>query len=142
AIHSIKGGAGAFGVDEVSALAHAMESLLDDVRSGARPTAEMSAALFAGVDHLRRALEARRDGHPVDAGVHAPVIERIVAARAAKPAEPAWRVRFAPHAHLMRSGNDPLRMLRQLHALGATDVVADVSRVPPLAELDPTAIHL
>ncbi len=159
AIHSIKGGAGAFGVDEITGLAHVMENLLDDVRSGTPPTAEISACLLVGVDHLRRALDARRNGHPVDPAVHAPVIANIVAVRggasghakasapapaaatAAAPSAP-WRVRFAPHAGIMRGGNDPLRLMRQMIALGAAEVIADVSRVPELAKLDPTEIHL
>ncbi len=159
AIHSIKGGAGAFGVDEITGLAHAMENLLDDVRSGTPPTAEISACLLVGVDHLRRALDARRNGHPVDPAVHAPVIANIVEVRGrasghAKAAAPApaaatapaasapWRVRFAPHPGIMRGGNDPLRLMRQMIAIGAEEVVADVSRVPELVKLDPTEIHL
>ncbi|HEY0250215.1 MAG TPA: Hpt domain-containing protein, partial [Kofleriaceae bacterium] len=78
AIHSIKGGAGAFGVDEITGLAHVMENLLDDVRSGTQPTPEIATCLLVGVDHLRRALDSRRNGKPVDPVVHAPVIAQIV----------------------------------------------------------------
>jgi len=153
AIHSIKGGAGAFGIDEVTGLAHVMENLLDDVRSGTPATPEMSAALLSGVDHLRRSLDARQAGRSVDVTEHAPVIARLVAARGAPAAVvtrtteapaagDAWRIRFSPHPHMMRSGNDPLRILAHLATLGVTVVAADTSRVPPLAELDLSACRL
>lgn len=160
AIHSIKGGSGAFGIDEVTGLAHVMENLLDDIRSGRACTAEMSAALLSGVDHLRRSLDARQARRPVDTAGHAPVIARIVAARGAPsapgapkpapapvaaPAAPAaetWRIRFAPHAHLMRSGNDPVRILDHLASFGASVETVDRSKLPPLGELDPTACYL
>lgn len=154
AIHSIKGGAGAFGVTEVSDLAHVMENLLDDIRSGLPATAEMVAGLLVGVDALRRALHDHQQGNAIDSAAHAPIITRLAAARSREapgvPPMPVvaelegapWRVAFIPHAGLMRSGNDPLRMLRQLADLGGVVLSADTSRVPSLDDLDPTAIHL
>lgn len=145
AIHSIKGGAGAFGVDEVSALAHVMENLLDDVRNGTRPSPEMTAALLAGVDQLRRGLVGRQQGKPVHADELAPIVARLVASRSsavAAPPEPDWRIAFAPHPAMMRTGNDPLAILRQLARLGGAVESVDVSRVPALADLDPAEIHL
>ena len=152
AIHSIKGGAGAFGVTEVTELAHVMENLLDEIRSGRAATREITAALLQGVDTLRVALVARRRGKPVDPASHAPIVAQLVALRggpvAAAPTATAqtssapWRIAFTPHAHMMRAGNDPLRMLRELAALGGTVIATDLSRLPPLAQLDPTAIYL
>ena len=155
AIHSIKGGAGAFGVDEVSGLAHVMENLLDDIRNGTPTTAEMTAALLAGVDHLRRALDGRQHNKPVDPATHAPLIARLVASRdatpiaappppvpAPPPAIAAWRIHFSPYPHLMRTGNDPLRIVQQIARLGGAVTSVDLSRLPPLAELDPTALFL
>ncbi|MFT3694122.1 MAG: chemotaxis protein CheA [Kofleriaceae bacterium] len=159
AIHSIKGGAGAFGVDEITGLAHVMENLLDDVRSGLAPTPDIATCLLVGVDFLRKALDARRGGRPVDPVVHAPVIAQIVEVRehakgapavaapvaiqAAAPTPTApWTVSFAPHRGIMRSGNDPLRIMRQLVELGATEIVADVSKVPAIDQLDPTEMFI
>jgi len=158
AIHSIKGGAGAFGVDEITELAHVMENLLDDVRSGAAATTEMCAALLAGVDELRASLRDRQDGRPPRPNAHGAICARLVATRgprgaapvhgaspapgAAEPATAAsWEIEFAPHPGLMLGGNDPLRIVRELVELGA-EVVADTTRLPPLAALDPTEVHL
>jgi two-component system chemotaxis sensor kinase CheA len=155
AIHSIKGGAGAFGVDEVSELAHVMENLLDDVRAGVTATPEMCDALLSGVDELRASLRDRQDGRPTQAGAHRAICARLIASRgaasapAARPTEAAapaasaatWLVEFTPHPGLMLSGNDPLRIVRELVELGA-EVIADTSRLPAFGLLDPTELHL
>lgn len=160
AIHSIKGGAGAFGIDEITELAHTMENLLDDIRSGTAITADGTSALLEGVDELRQALVARQQGRRAATTAHAAVCARLVAARAAAraqvavapvaaapvtaPAESAapWLITFAPHADLMKTGNDPLRLLRQLATLGSTLLHTHLDRLPPLAELDAADIHL
>jgi two-component system chemotaxis sensor kinase CheA len=153
AIHSIKGGAGAFGVDEIGELAHVMENLLDELRRGVRPTPEIRAVLLRGVDQLRRALVDRKAGRAHAPGAHADVCAAIaatlggaaapvVAAPVAAAAGAPWRVEFAPYPGLARTGNDALPILRELVALGATDVVADLSRLPALELLDPTEVFL
>ena len=37
AVHSVKGGAGAFGLDDLVRFAHVFETLLDEIRSGRKP---------------------------------------------------------------------------------------------------------
>src|SRR5882757_7353897 len=68
AAHSIKGGAGTFGFSEVGALAHDMETLLDQIRAGTRlPAPDTMALLLEGVDALRELLVARREGRAIAA---------------------------------------------------------------------------
>jgi two-component system chemotaxis sensor kinase CheA len=156
AIHSIKGGAGAFGVDEVTELAHVMENLLDDLRSGRSPTPEICAALLAGVDELRATLRAPQEGRQLRHAAHEAICARVVASRGTGPAAPgsppapapapaadaaAWIVEFTPYPRLMQNGNDPLRLVRELVELGG-EVTADTSRLPALEVLDPTEIHV
>jgi len=156
-IHSIKGGAGAFGVHEVTELAHVMENVLDDVRAGARPSAEIRAALLAGVDELRATLHAAPEARALRVAAHSAICARLVAACAttgpsrgvgaaaqpvaAAPPAAAWSVSFAPHPTLMQHGNDPLRIVRELVELGG-EVVADTSLLPALDQLDPTEMYL
>jgi two-component system chemotaxis sensor kinase CheA len=56
-----------------------------------------------------------------------------------------WRIRFRPLPHLLRTGNDPLRMFRELARHG-TLVVKQVQPLqqpgPVFADLDPTAAML
>src|SRR4051794_27712829 len=88
AAHSIKGGAGTFGFAEVGALAHDMETLLDQIRSGTRPpTADLMALLLEGVDALRDALAARREGRAVAADAQAALRKRLQA-MSASPVAP------------------------------------------------------
>ena len=57
AAHTVKGNAAAMGFDEASSLAHALEDLLDEVRSGDLDvTAERMDLLFEGVDGLESLL--------------------------------------------------------------------------------------
>ncbi len=68
AAHSIKGGAGTFGLTAISDFTHRMETLLDRLRGGEQAvTAEAVNALLAGVDCLRGMLEAIQAGREVDA---------------------------------------------------------------------------
>ena len=63
AIHSIKGAAGFLGLENISALSHALESLLMRLRDGEfdfRPA--MADPLLRGIDALRRMLNALPDG--------------------------------------------------------------------------------
>jgi two-component system chemotaxis sensor kinase CheA len=54
-------------------------------------------------------------------------------------AEPVvgWHIRFIPGVQMMEHGNDPLRMIHELAALGTLVTRVDAGKVPTLAELDP-----
>ena len=61
-VHSIKGGAGAFGLDRLIEFAHAFENVLDDLRSGKlQIDANITALLFSASDHLSDLVGAARD---------------------------------------------------------------------------------
>ena len=168
AAHSIKGGSGTFGFTEVADFTHVMETLLDEMRDGRRQvTAEATEALLKSVDVLREMLVASRDGGVLDdvrvKDQHT-ALERILSGeadsqpgeraadaspRAGPTAEPVgWRIVFRPHAHLMRTGNDPLRIIRELASLGPLRADCDLSELPSLAEIEPEdsflswALHL
>jgi two-component system, chemotaxis family, sensor kinase CheA len=153
AAHSIKGGAGTFGFSAIADFTHAVETLLDEMRSGRRTVSQEGAdLLLQSVDAIRNLLTAARDGTDAD-------VQAIAAIRAAlehmlhrgagvtaatAPARPApaaagagsghWRIRFTPKPELFRSGNDPLRILRELQALGEMRTECETSRLPPLID--------
>jgi len=61
-VHSIKGGAGAFGLDRLIKFAHAFENVLDDLRSDKIGVdATITALMFSGFDHLSDLVDAARD---------------------------------------------------------------------------------
>ncbi|MFN7359228.1 chemotaxis protein CheA [Brevundimonas sp.] len=68
AVHSIKGGAGAFGLDELVRFAHVFETLLDEIRAGTKPADDPTVkTLLRAADLLSDHVSAARgDGERVD----------------------------------------------------------------------------
>ncbi len=78
AVHSIKGGAGAFGLDDLVAFAHIFETALDGVRSGSIPVDDDVLKLFFQcgdvlADHVR----AARDEEALDPDRYAGVLSAL-----------------------------------------------------------------
>lgn len=166
AAHSIKGGSGTFGFMHISEFTHVMETLLDEMRDGRRDaTADAVNVLLQAVDVLRELLTVARDGGQVDdARVKAQhqALQRILAnetvaihadeASTTKGAEiegaeptpeiSGWKIVFRPHPHLMRTGNDPLRIIRELGTLGPLAVECDLSQLPAFEQLEPEDCYL
>ncbi|NJK87996.1 MAG: STAS domain-containing protein [Myxococcales bacterium] len=159
AAHSIKGGAGTFGQQPIVDLTHLAETILDDLRNrDAAPSKEVSRVLLETVDELGTMASALRGGgtcQPASAVVTARLrglitspYEGVPKRSSGKPSDnvteaPArsLKIHFSPHETMMRSGNDPLAILRELARLGTLRGTCDASRVPVLGELDPTQIH-
>ncbi len=162
AAHSIKGGAGTFGFSDISGFTHTMETLLDEMRDGRREiTTDAVDVLLKSVDVLRDMLTAAQDGGEVDQanvdtqsaelkrvldsrpGQEAPTAggdgdgEKATVAEAAAAPVIGWHVVFRPHAHLMRTGNDPLRLLKEFRDLGETSVSCDIGGIPEFHEYEP-----
>ncbi|SFA74902.1 two-component system, chemotaxis family, sensor kinase CheA [Poseidonocella pacifica] len=67
AVHSIKGGAGAFKLDELVHFAHTFETVLDEVRNGKLlPDSDVMGVFFRANDRLVDLVNAARDEEPVD----------------------------------------------------------------------------
>lgn len=67
AVHSIKGGAGAFGLDDLVSFAHVFETTLDCVRSNKlEPTQDVLKVMLKSADVLADLTNAARDGGSVD----------------------------------------------------------------------------
>ena len=48
---------------------------------------------------------------------------------------PAWIIEFKPEPQVLMTGNEPIRLFRELDDLGSLEVEADTSRLPELAHL-------
>lgn len=158
AAHSIKGGSATFGFTKVAELTHVLETLLDELRSGKRPlTSDAVDAMLGSVDILRGLLKAAElDAPPADDG--AAVVAQLnavltgkatiavgksPAAAAPKPKAPdKFDIVFAPKASMFMSGNDPLRIVRELAELGTLQTTCDLSDLPAFADLDPSLSYL
>ncbi|MCH4150996.1 MAG: chemotaxis protein CheA [Sphingobium sp.] len=192
AVHSIKGGAGAFGHNALLTFAHAFENVLERVRGGEiAATAALGQQLLTAfdtlADHVAAAMgkgDIPQDG-PALAGLNALLEggapEEASSAPAPEPEpEPAaptaaeademgfvpvavaledfdapapppalagdagdnsregdWRIAFAPSRAAMANGAEPLLVIRELQRMGARVVNADLTKLPPLRELEP-----
>lgn len=155
AAHSIKGGAATFGFRAVTDLTHLLETLLEEARAGSRRLDGASVdALLEAVDVLGGLLQVAEHGGEADGAALNRVQEKLQAllvgaaapqAAAGAPEESApdkWRVGFTPEPSLFMSGNDPLRIFRDLAEHGELEATVDDARLPPFSELDPFEAHL
>lgn len=53
-----------------------------------------------------------------------------------------WHIIFRPLPHLTRTGNDPLRILRELAGLGELQVDTDTSAISGLSKMEPESCYL
>ena len=158
AAHSIKGGSGTFGLKDVSDFTHVLETLLDEMRSGQRSvTSDAVSLLLTSTDVVREMLTCLRSGDQPDSAQVGEVLAQLRAmldgeapasdnteqhAEVSTSKPSSWQISFRPHLHLFKTGNDPSRILKELQELGSMEVVADVSKLPPLADLDPEECYL
>ncbi|GAB4510846.1 MAG: chemotaxis protein CheA [Sulfuricaulis sp.] len=158
AAHSIKGGSSTFGFEQVAAFAHVLESRLDALRDGrSRPDRRVISLLLLSVDCLRSLIISARTGKETDknavdsvrAQLESLENESATSAVSAVPAMPAqapgtshWHIVFRPHRRLFHTGNDPLRILRELSDLGEFKVQADLAVLPGWAQMDPEECYL
>ncbi|WP_052106824.1 chemotaxis protein CheA [Novilysobacter defluvii] len=155
AAHSIKGGAATFGFRAVTDLTHLLETLLEEARAGSRRLDGASVdALLEAVDVLGGLLQVAEHGGEADGAALNRVQAKLQAlldgaaapqAAAEAPEESApdkWRVGFTPEPSLFMSGNDPLRIFRDLAEHGELETTVDDARLPPFSQLDPFEAHL
>ena len=156
AAHSIKGGSGTFGFSEIAGFTHVLETLLDEMRDGRRDvTQESIDAMLAAVDVLRDMLSKLQDHEPIDeerASAVQQVLEAILGGESVDasdaPVEEVaatggeWQIQILPEKELLQTGNEPIRILRELEGLGKIVVTADLSGLPELAVFDPESLYL
>lgn len=162
AAHSIKGGSGTFGLSAVAEYTHLLETLLDEMRDGRREvTQEAVDILLRSVDVLRDMLTALRDGDDLDVEnisttqrqLSELLAEQGQASVAGENEQPVsseltgsmtWQIEFKPHRNMLQTGNDPVRMLRELGELGDMEVVVETGQMPVFteAQFDPEECYL
>ena len=159
AVHSIKGGARAFGIEDLAEFAHVFETFMDTLRKGTRELDETNyARLTLGFDMLAQLVGAARgegaaaldwrsflaelralDGIGGAAPETAAAAPQAAAATEPEEAAPEFRsfvLKIEPAPHMFEIGADPLLLLRNIAELGAVNTSVDLAALPPLAELD------
>lgn len=163
AAHTIKGTAGLFGCDRVVAFTHNVETLLEELRSGAFALCdEAMSLLLQGRDQIEALLGDvhAATGDPTLAERSQALSQAILTllggehAAAATPQQSAtpvdaaggertWRVQALFGIDALRNGLDPLSFVRYMAGQGRiVHMQALLDGVPPLQDLDPEACHL
>ncbi|WP_178861297.1 chemotaxis protein CheA [Thiomicrorhabdus cannonii] len=159
AAHSIKGGSGTFGFIEIAGFTHVLETLLDEMRDGRRDVTQPAIhAMLAAVDVLRDMLTKLQNHQPIDEARAAQVqgeLERILGMgdEAEAPAQAAaqvapqvgggtWQIKIVPEKELLQTGNEPLRIFRELETLGELTAKADLSALPAIETFEPENLYI
>ena len=166
--HTIKGGAGMIGFEELQQYTHQVESLLSDVRGGEKSTSpELISALLGSIDCLRSFCKDLEGIESYDQQGVAASLEQIqkLSGTSADIGEPQTEADPDPTVqsevsesnesgfsrflielrfpeNLLQEGGDPLLLLKDLHELGECIVTAHVHSIPQLEILDPSKLYL
>ncbi|QIK38285.1 chemotaxis protein CheA [Caldichromatium japonicum] len=139
AAHSIKGGAGTFGFNDMAEVTHVLETLLDRLRKQElAPTSEMVDAFLEAGDILKLQLQAHQEGREYNDPSKAEICERLErlaqgesVSAGSVPANAAtevnrWRLRFAPVAIGRGTEEERHALFASLGELGSiTDLGTD-----------------
>lgn len=171
AVHSIKGGAGAFGLEGLVRFAHRYETVLDAVRSNTLVAdGDAIKLFFRAADHLSDLVrESRDDGilpeaegdailteldallgdHGVEEEDEAEIEFQPLGlsldlglADLPPPAPARFTINFAPEPEMYETGNEPYMILRALAELGSCEVTCLTDKIPQLNEFAPEASYL
>jgi two-component system, chemotaxis family, sensor kinase CheA len=158
ALHTIKGSGSMFGFDDVAGFTHHVETAFDEVRNGRLPaTPDLISLTLSAADQIKSMLDEAAGKGEADVAVSAKILADLKkltgeldtgAAHKAHPAETHapeaasgpvsdWIVRFSPHPEFMRTGSNPMLVIRDLAQLGSLRAKADTSHIPEFDELDP-----
>jgi two-component system chemotaxis sensor kinase CheA len=162
--HSLKGSSAMVGLDQMAHFAHAVEELLNGLRSeNVQSTPRVVELLLTSTDTLRRMLEESRrnescsaeDEHvreslqaalrDVAAGCDTEIEPPRTTTSLAPPSEPktTYDIRFRPPRDLLRRGLDPIHLIMQLERIGTlVRVSPDMSDLPELEQMSPEECYL
>ncbi|WP_322892019.1 MULTISPECIES: chemotaxis protein CheA [unclassified Yoonia] len=151
AVHSVKGAAGAFALDDLVGFAHTFETVLDHVRSQRLMLDDrILHVLQRSGDVLADLIDTAREDLPTNTAQVDPVLADLqsflgdapaaaddfvfealtLAFDAPADAASTHVVTFTPNAAFYTSGNDPVLVIAALQALGPSRVTVDMSALP------------
>jgi len=158
AVHSMKGGSSTFGFSGIADFTHVIETLLDEIRSEARIiTVEYVELLLKCVDCIRRMLQQMERGESSDLPETLELNARLVTLLKNNKPEPSpslepaldaakktkgWKIYFKPDKDVLKTGNEPLRMFRELAEKGELTVECKAQDLPKIGAIDPECCYL
>jgi len=157
AIHTIKGSSAMFGLDEIAAFTHEVETVYDLIRNDKiKVTRDLIDLTLAARDQVRTMIESAGEEDPASKAQAGRIIagfKTLLPGVASKPVVEAltdkdkdsgqgaalvtYRIRFRPSAEVFKQGINPLDIIKELRLLGDHKVVAHTDCIPDLYEFDP-----
>ncbi|WP_299262545.1 chemotaxis protein CheA [uncultured Psychrosphaera sp.] len=161
AAHSIKGGAGTFGFNQVTEFTHLVETLLDEMRDGRREILKSDIEiLLQSVDCIRLLIDADHNKIVCEdesiSKVESLLNESLNSSstdtqpqnenksektQTATDAQ-SWLINFTPQPHLVQTGNDPLFLFNALADLADLEIVCNTSELPAFSDIEPKELYL
>lgn len=164
AAHSIKGGGATFDLLDISEFTHLMEAFLDEAREGRRQLDhQIIDLLLKGSDCINDMLVAHETGTEHNTAMRTELMAKFEqllsdAEAQTKASEPPiaemgeavlddgisdWLIQFIPHKDIFFSGNDPVRIIKELRELGTySTVVCHTESLPDLDTIEPEMCFL
>ena len=155
--HSIKGGAGAFGLDAIARFTHILEAMLDQMREGSiAVTSEVITLLLNAGDAVQQMVRAAQEETSLPNDFAADIAQQLnryhpqaEATGSAAISTPTssekprrYTILFTPKRDLIASGNEPLLLLRELASLGEMQTECDSSALPDFESIEPDQCYL
>lgn len=150
-MHTLKGSGATSGYHDLSAFLHHVEDVFNAAREGrVSVTSELVDLTLKIGDTIRRYLAANPQEAPAVLAAAQPDLEALLAfmpgatksTATKKDGDKRLRIRFQPHPHLFRTGNDPGTFLDDLRQLGPCSIEASDRELPPIDSLDPENCYL
>jgi len=159
-IHSIKGGAGAFGFDKVVEFAHHFETTLDLIREGKLdPDREMCELFLRANDIVQTMIAYERTGQTIEDDLGSDILVELKKISGAEEAsgqkagadaasenegtqEATWSILFRPNEDLLKTGNDPLFLIQALKDLGPLEIKAETDSLPSFDSVSPDKSYI
>lgn len=147
AAHTIKGAAGVVELPAIEHFTHVLESVLDQLRSGAlRVDTRIIDLLLQCCDHLHAQLGLLESGGSTEDAAHAPAGGQLVHALQSLgnpvpegESHDTWHISVQFGPDMLRAGMDPLAFLRYLQQLG--EITRLTTRLDALPEIERFEAH-
>lgn len=166
AAHSIKGGAGIFGFQDMTVVTHVMESLLDRIRNNETPfTATMIDLFLEAGDVISMQLAGHRDGANIDRDAIDQIsskLQQVIDSSGNVPCERPknsesvsfsssdesvamlhrYELEFTPDPDIFKRGVRVEQLFRELEELGELSINAELSSIPDINRFDPEICNI
>lgn len=164
AAHSIKGSASTFGFEDIGQFTHSIETMLDKLRNNElETTQELISAVLTAVDCLNNMLASEKAGETHDMPAIMSIAAKLdefslqttasntrsdslpdqtsdtgekIQQESKNDLEKTWEIIFIPDEKLFYTGNDPLRLIRELQTLGKLSVEIVTNKLPDYENFD------